>query len=53
MRNWKSLGRALMFFAAAWTLIISSMACNTMEGVGQDTERAGEKLQDAARDAKD
>jgi len=26
--------------------------CNTMEGVGRDMERGGEKVQDSARDAK-
>lgn len=26
--------------------------CNTMEGVGRDMERGGEKMQDSARDAK-
>ena len=27
--------------------------CNTMEGLGEDTERAGEKIQENARDARD
>jgi predicted small secreted protein len=26
--------------------------CNTMEGVGRDVERGGEKLQDSAKDAR-
>ena len=26
--------------------------CNTMEGVGRDVERGGEKLQDSARDTR-
>ena len=26
--------------------------CNTMEGVGRDVERGGEKVQDAAKDAR-
>jgi len=26
--------------------------CNTMEGVGRDVERGGEKLQDTAKDTK-
>lgn len=30
-----------------------SMACNTMEGVGKDTEKAGEEIKDTARDVKD
>jgi predicted small secreted protein len=28
-------------------------ACNTMQGLGQDIERGGEKLQDSAKKAKD
>jgi predicted small secreted protein len=28
-------------------------ACNTMQGVGEDIERGGEKLQDSAKKAKD
>ena len=28
-------------------------ACNTMQGLGQDIERGGEKLQDSAEKAKD
>ena len=27
-------------------------ACNTMEGAGKDIEKAGDKLEDTARDAK-
>ncbi|MCW7536661.1 entericidin A/B family lipoprotein [Aquabacterium sp. A7-Y] len=27
-------------------------ACNTVQGVGEDVERGGEKLQDAAQDTK-
>ena len=26
--------------------------CNTMEGVGKDVERGGEKMQDSAKDTK-
>jgi predicted small secreted protein len=28
------------------------LGCNTMEGLGRDVERGGEKLQGEARDAK-
>jgi predicted small secreted protein len=31
---------------------MSMVACNTTEGAGRDMERAGENIQDAARDAK-
>lgn len=27
--------------------------CNTMQGMGQDVERGGEKLQDSAKDTKE
>ncbi|MBY0309475.1 MAG: entericidin A/B family lipoprotein [Phycisphaerales bacterium] len=30
-------------------LLVALSACNTVEGVGRDIERGGEKLQDAAR----
>ena len=34
-------------------VILSALSgCNTMEGVGKDVERGGEKLQDSAKDAK-
>jgi entericidin B len=34
-------------------LVVSALAgCNTMEGVGKDVERGGEKMQDSAKDAK-
>ena len=34
-------------------LVFSMLAgCNTMEGVGRDMERGGEKVQDSARDAR-
>lgn len=33
----------LMFFIAALT------ACNTLKGVGQDLQKAGEKIEDAAK----
>ena len=34
-------------------LVIGLLAgCNTMQGLGKDIERGGEKLQDSAQDAK-
>jgi len=39
---------ALLLLAAFGTLA----GCNTMEGVGRDVERGGEKVQDAAKDAR-
>ncbi|MDO9073775.1 MAG: entericidin A/B family lipoprotein [Rubrivivax sp.] len=35
----------LALFAAAFTLT----ACNTMEGVGKDLSKAGEKIEEAAK----
>jgi entericidin B len=33
--------------------LLSTLAgCNTMEGLGRDVERGGEKLQDSAKDAR-
>ncbi len=39
------------------TIVILSVigvfaGCNTMEGVGKDLERGGEKMQDSAKDTK-
>jgi predicted small secreted protein len=42
------------FLAAVLALATLALAaCNTMQGLGRDIERAGEKLQDTAHDAKD
>jgi predicted small secreted protein len=38
----------MIFAALMLTLLGMNMACNTVHGVGQDVERAGEKTQDAA-----
>ena len=32
---------------------LSVTACNTVEGLGKDTEAAGEAIQDSAEDVKD
>lgn len=34
------------------TLLGAMAGCNTMEGLGKDVERGGEKLQDSAKDAR-
>lgn len=33
-------------------LVLHVAGCNTVEGVGKDAEKAGEKIQDVADDAK-
>ncbi len=40
---------ALLVLMAVGTLA----GCNTMEGVGKDLERGGEKVQDSAKDARE
>ena len=40
--------RAIICATLLLTLVGSNLACNTVRGVGQDVERAGEKTQDAA-----
>jgi predicted small secreted protein len=44
--------RRIIFALLMLTLVGTSMACNTVRGVGQDVERAGEKTQDAAEAVK-
>jgi len=45
-----------MYAAVVGLVLVSGgltlVGCNTMEGVGKDTEKAGEKLKDTASDAK-
>ena len=45
--------RAALLLGVTSVLVVQSIGCNTMEGAGRDVERAGEEVQDAARDAKD
>jgi entericidin B len=45
-----SKSRFLVLAALASALAVS--ACNTMEGVGQDTQAAGKALENKAQDAK-
>lgn len=37
---------------AVIALVLPAAACNTVEGLGQDTQVAGEAVSDAAEDAK-
>jgi predicted small secreted protein len=41
--------RSLMMAASALAMVTLLGACNTFEGLGRDTERAGEALQDEAK----
>jgi predicted small secreted protein len=40
--------RSIIFAGVMLLLLGTNVACNTLHGVGQDIERAGEKTQDAA-----
>lgn len=40
--------RRVIFTLVVLALLSAGAACNTVRGVGQDVERAGEKTQDAA-----
>lgn len=40
--------RTFILSSLAGIFVLTSAACNTVEGVGEDIERGGEKLQDAA-----
>jgi predicted small secreted protein len=42
---------SLMLLAAFSTGVLT--ACNTMEGVGEDVQKVGEKVEDKAGDCKD
>ena len=44
--------RAIIFATLMLVLVGTNVACNTIHGVGQDVERAGEKTQDAANAVK-
>lgn len=44
--------KLMMCFGLMAVIAAPLAACNTMEGLGQDTEAAGDKLEDAARDNK-
>lgn len=40
--------RSIIFATLMLALLGMNVACNTVHGIGQDVERAGEKTQDAA-----
>ena len=40
--------KLLMSLVMAGLALVAFTGCNTMEGAGQDVERAGEKIKDAA-----
>jgi predicted small secreted protein len=42
----------LAFAALAFLLAAAAAACNTVEGIGQDAQAAGQAVEDAAEDAK-
>ena len=42
----------LTFAAFAFLLAAAAAACNTVEGVGKDTQAAGKAVSDTAEDAK-
>ena len=44
--------RFLAMLSAVMAAMFTLSACNTVEGVGKDVERGGEKLQNAAEDTK-
>ena len=44
--------RRITFAVIMLALLGTSAACNTVHGLGQDVERAGEKTQDAADSVK-
>ncbi len=48
MQNQKSLSRLLL---AALSAAFALSACNTVEGVGKDMEKAGEEVQEEAHES--
>jgi predicted small secreted protein len=46
----KYVGLSLAIVAAAGLMTLS--ACNTIEGVGRDVERAGDAIEDEARETR-
>lgn len=41
----------LTYAAMAFLLAAAAAACNTVEGLGEDTQAAGQAVEDAAEDA--
>ena len=46
------MAKVLLSFLAGALMLGSLAACNTMEGVGRDVERGGEKIQKEANEAR-
>jgi len=44
----KSSLKKSVLIALFTAMVLGAAACNTIEGLGRDVERGGEKLQDAA-----
>ena len=44
--------RSIIFATLMLALLEMNLGCNTVHGIGQDVERAGEKTQDAADSVK-
>ncbi len=51
MRNWRNTLWALCL-SCSLVGIFGSIGCNTVHGMGQDIQRAGEKTEDAADSVK-
>lgn len=45
---WMDLGRKTLALTFAGVMLLGLAGCNTMEGAGEDVERAGEETQEAA-----
>ena len=41
--------KKLVFITLSFILLAGVSACNTMEGLGQDVQRAGESLEESAK----
>lgn len=41
--------KRLLSTALLGALVLSVVSCNTVKGVGQDVQKAGEKIEDAAK----
>jgi predicted small secreted protein len=48
-----TLRTAFLFMVLGFAIGGFTAGCNTMEGAGEDVERAGEKIQETADDAQD
>ena len=48
----RTLLRSILLTASLGVAASSLSACNTVEGLGKDVKKGGEKLEDAAKDVK-